>query len=148
MKNILILALLIFPLMFATSPVDRQIAGNKDAPKVLKDSQIERKLKNGKVQKFNGNDYKIVRRGSEPKPKRITKIITKKIYVKQPQRKNSVMLYGGYGPTGLEQEGNRVRLTGGAVLGLNYSRKLNVNTRLGVMIMTNKSILGGVGFDF
>ena len=53
-------------------PEERAFASSDKAPAPFTDSDIKRTLKDGKVQKFDGNKYMIVRRGkSKPAKKQV-----------------------------------------------------------------------------
>lgn len=134
--------------------VDDSMASN-DVPERFEDSSIKRKLKDGSVQSFNGNDYMIVPRTSEkPKPKKqVVKErveIVKTIVKLKPQKKNRVTLYAGYGPADLEtnQTVTKIKLDKDAVIGLGYSRKLNESINLDILGLTNETIMGGIGISF
>ena len=111
------------------------------APEPFQDSGIKRQLKDGKVQKFDGNKYKIVRRGVKTKPK----VVTKKAKVK----KNRVSLLAGVSPTGhLDRSGNKVSTERSLSVGLQYQRLVTDKFNVGIQVQTNESVLGSVGFDF
>lgn len=111
------------------------------APAPFQNSAIERKLENGKVQKFDGNQYMIVRRGTKTEPKVIVK--EKKVY-----KKNSLKLYVGYGPNEVEQDGINAKLDSDPLLGVGYQRMLNEDFSLEVIGITNESLLIGGGYHF
>ena len=107
------------------------------------DSKIIRKLENGKVQKFNGNDYKIVpRKPTRKKAKRI---------------KNHVVLLVGFGPQGTltNQVNNGIAIISNknSIIGAaQYIREVWHNDKFGVdaslQLQTNRTGLIGVGIGF
>lgn len=142
------LKLFILILVFSSSVV---FADDK-APAPFEDSDIERVLKDGKVQKFDGNRYKIVprKKNDDSKPKVKTKIVkvTKKVVRLREPPKNSVSAFTGYGPSGLDREGTTVRTERDIVFGIGYDRRINTGSSLRVIGISNGTIMGGVGFDF
>lgn len=129
MKNLFI----IFGFVFVTVTLAQE-----KAPAPFDDSSIKRRLKNGKLQKFDGNKYKIVKR-------RKTKSKTKK-QVKT--KKNAVKLFLGYGPDDLDKEGNRVELDRNPFLGIGYQRMLNKEFSVEAIGTTNESLMIGGGYHF
>jgi hypothetical protein len=124
----------------------------EDLPKVFEDSNIERKLNDGTVQKFDGDKYKIVRRGFKAKPQK-TKIVEKtRIVEKTVYKKNEVRLLGGSGPKGIEVNsapgGVTVDEERGLILGLGYSRMLSHDFSLGADVFNNETVLLELGFHF
>lgn len=117
------------------------------APKPFDDSNIERTLKDGKVQKFDGDKYMIVRRGQKPKPKPEPKACIK---CEEPRlKRNRLSVLGGSGPSGdLNKEGSRVSTEHEPFVGLQYQRLINENLSLGIQVQTNESVAGSVGWDF
>ena len=112
-----------------------------DLDSKFKNSKIERRLKNGEVQSFDGNKYKIVLIKRSPRqPKTITKIITKRIYTRKPERLNSVSLHLGADLWGSESFGG--------VGGFSYSRRILEDIRVTGTGLSNGVFLGGIGFDF
>ena len=114
----------------------------EEAPAPFQNSGIERKLENGKVQKFDGNKYKIVRRNAKRKaPKVIVK--EKRVY-----KKNAVKLYLGYGPNDLNRNNNTVELDSDPFLGIGYQRMLNEDFSIEAIGTTNESLIIGGGYHF
>lgn len=133
MKNLLIILGMAFTIgVFAQDNV----------PESFKDSGIKRKLKNGIVQKFDGNKYKIVPRKTKPRKPKIV-VEEKKVY-----KKNAVKLFLGYGPNELERNGNTVELDRNPFVGVGYQRMLNEEISVEVQVHTNESAIIGGGFHF
>lgn len=125
--------------------VSLNVAMAEETPSKFKDSDIKRKLKDGKVQTFDGNKYKIVPRGVKSKPIVVTKTIVKKAKIK----KNRVSLLAGASPSGkLERDGNEVSTESNLNIGLQYQRLINDNVSIGIQVQTNESVLGSIGLDF
>lgn len=123
------------------------------APEPFTDSTINRTLEDGTVQKFDGNKYKIVRRKRTNERKKRTEKIkvirtTQKIVRIKPTPNNNVSLFTGYGPLGLERSGSSVGFKRGVTFGVGYDRKLNYNSSLRIIGISNGTIMGGVGFGF
>ena len=145
-------------LLFSTA------ASAEKAPAPLTDSKIERKLQDGTLQKFDGNEYMIVKRGPKKKPvvvacpavepTVITTTITRTNTVERlVTNKNRVSLLAGKGTT----EGLDVSTSGptatiesnvGFVGGLQYQRLFTDRFSIGGQLQTNKSALLGLGLDF
>ena len=124
-------------------------AEDKKAPAPFQNSDIKRTLEDGTIQKFDGDEYMVVKRGKKRKP--LPPVIitqTKKIYLKRAKRKNNLMLHAGYAPIGLSVHRYTVRAQRDVVLGLGYSRDFNDAFRGQVQILTNGSIIGGIGFNY
>jgi hypothetical protein len=139
-------------------------ASVEKAPAPLTDSKIERKLQDGTIQKFDGNEYMIVKRVPKKKPvvvtcptvtpTVITTTITKtEIVEKLVTNKNRVSLLAGKGTT----EGLDISTSGstatiesnvGFVGGLQYQRLLTDRVSVGGQLQTNKSAFLGLGLDF
>ena len=107
-------------------------------------SKIERQLKNGKLQKFDGNKYMIVRKGSKRKVKTFTRYVVRKI------KRNHFSLLAGRGPLGnLKISDLRVKTEQGAVLGLQYMRfGRSGGKSFSIQALTNKTLMLGVGVGF
>jgi len=125
----------------------RGTASEEKAPKPFEDSDIKRELKDGKVQKFDGNKYMIVRRGAKKK-KPVTKTIT--VVKKQPRKKNRLTLYVGSDPNDLETNStnDKVILDKDGLWGVGYTRNLNETIHLDAVILTNETVMGGIGVSF
>src|SRR5882672_3381683 len=98
------------------------VFAEEKAPAPFQDSAIERTMKDGTVQKFDGDQFMIVPR---TKKKSVPKVVptpppvlvqpipednveTVRVITQEP-KKNAVILHGGYGPDGLKHpEPNRV----------------------------------------
>lgn len=111
------------------------------APKPFANSDIKRTLNDGKVQKFDGNKYMIVKRGVKSKPE--IKIVEKPVY-----KKNAIKLFLGYGPNDLNRRNNSVELDSDPLLGIGYQRMLNEDFSLEVIGISNESLLIGGGYHF
>lgn len=149
MKNLWILMMLL-PLS--------TFAQQKKAPAPFQNSDITRKLEDGTLQKFDGDEYKIVKRNQKPVKPKVKVIkerveVTKTVVKIKPPKKNRITLYGGVGPNELDgrrlnDSTTRVELDNEAVFGVGYSRRLNDTLSLEVMGLTNETVLGGVGLEF
>lgn len=137
MKNILLLMSLITCLSY--------VKAEDKAPAPFTNSDIERKLENGKLQKFDGNKYMIVRRGSKAKVKE--RVVIKEKIV---QKKNAVKVFLGRGPENdmTRESRNRVVLERDVFLGIGYQRMLNEEFSVEIIGTTNESLLIGGGFHF
>lgn len=119
-----------------------QLAKAEDkAPAPFQNSDIKRTLEDGKVQKFDGDKYMIVRRGKKKTPKVIVK--EKKVY-----KKNAVKLYLGYGPNDLDKGNNRADLDSDPFIGVGYQRMLNEDFSIEAIGTTNESLMIGGGYHF
>jgi len=105
-----------------------------ETPKMFQNSKIVRVLNNGKVQVFDGNDYKIVRRDSKPRVIKITKTIKKKLYMRRTIRKRSLSINTGYSDS--------------FFLGIGMSKDINEAFRMQGIITTNGIIMGGFGYNY
>lgn len=118
-----------FLIIFIVSPLEAKV------PKQFKGSKVYRKLKNGKLQKFDGNKYMIVKRG-----------------VKRPSRKNKIKAYLGYGAHGydvtLAEKNTVVRDDFKPLIGVGYERRLSPEYSVEVIGTTNETLLLGVGYSF
>lgn len=120
------------------------------APVPFDDSDIERTLKDGRVQKFDGNEYMIVKRGTK---KEKPKVIVKTVTVKQKKRLNRISLLMGSAPNShLEKSSTensaKIEHKHQAEFGVQYQRLLNDRVSVGIQIQTNESVFGSVGYDF
>lgn len=134
---------------------DRELAHTagpvvNEAPKPFKDSDIQRKLKNGKTQKFDGDKYMIVRRRKYTKKKEV-----KKAPVKAESHRNRVSVLAGQSPSGnLDCNTTRCRTEREMHLGLQYMRDFNDSTEDGlsvhglIQVQTNESVYLGIGVGF
>lgn len=133
---------IIFLMLFSVS-----LFAEDKAPKPFQNSSIERKLEDGKVQKFDGDKYMIVKRGAKKKPAVITRTVT--IEVEKPvYRKNALKLFLGHGPNELQKNGNSIELDKDPFIGLGYQRMLNQKFSIEIIGTTNESIMIGGGFHF
>jgi len=137
-------------MLVKTEPVDK-------APAPFKDSAIKRKLKDGTMQEFDGDKYKIVRRTKKTKIKKERPPVTTIVVEKPVHFKNRISVLAGFGALGNLKENDNAFLRGfeteqGLVMGLQYQRDLRIREDYslhgGVQVQTNKtlSIMGGVGF--
>lgn len=143
------------------SPEDRDVAhvaGEhiNTAPAPFKDSAIERKLKNGKIQEFDGDKYMIVRRRKykkEPKPAPIVK------NYKGESHRNRVSILAGESPSGnLNCNSTSCSTEREAHLGLQYMRdfteavdykdRSDFSVHGLIQVQTNESIYLGLGLGF
>jgi hypothetical protein len=166
MKNVLILLMLIVGLKAygevpykAPSFLDFNIAGEK-APAPLTDSTIERTLDNGQVQKFDGNEWMIVKRGPKKKKAVVVPsapvaptVITKTVIEKAKPRKNRVSLLAGRSAKeGLSVQNNstsaEIESKVGAVVGVQYQRLITERISIGAEVLSSKAALVNVGYEF
>lgn len=135
MRNILILMIMVFIL--------GNLRAEEKAPAPFQNSDIKRTLEDGKVQKFDGDRYMIVKRKkNKTKPKVI--IREKTVY-----KKNTVKGFVGYGPADLNRRSsNTVDLDRQPFLGVGYQRHLNEEISVEVIGTTNESLMIGGGFSF
>lgn len=124
-------------------------------PKVFKNSNIKRKLKDGTVQEFDGNKYKIVPRTQTRYKKVVKKKEVRPVIVNEKSKKNNITLLVGYAPEDdLEKTGpNEYTHEFDVFLGLQYTRdilELSEDMDLSVtgQVQTNESIFGGIGVSF
>ena len=132
---------LLFCLLFSFSAV-AQDAG------VFKDSDIERTLKDGSIQKFDGDKYMIVPRVKKKKKKKVVK--TTKVVEKQKVYRNRLSFLGGYGSLGnLKVSGTEARTENGVVLGIQYMRDFKDDKlHLLIQVQTNETVQIGGGVRF
>ena len=129
MKNLLI----IFTIILTTN-----IYAASKVPPPFRNSIIKRRLRNGRMQMFDGNRYMIVRRKSK------RKIPTKKSLYK----KNAIKAFLGYGPNEIKSYGNKAVLDKDSFLGIGYQRMLNDKLSIEVIGTTNESLMLGGGLHF
>ena len=90
---------------------------------------------------------KVVERLVEkPVPVFVDKVRVEK-YVEK-RKKNRISLVGGSGPTALKTVSYEDRIVRGPIGGLQYQRMLDSNFSVGIVGLTNQTVLGSVGFDF
>lgn len=157
-RTLFYLAMVVLGLMvistFTNAKAEVLSEKNIKAPTPFEDSNIKRKLKDGTIQEFDGNKYKIVRRKTGPQPQHkptpapapAPKIIVKT----KPSPKNRLTLYGGYGPNDLEinETATKVRLDKDGLFGIGYSRKIGETLSLDAVILSNETFMGGLGVNF
>lgn len=116
------------------------------APKPFDDSSIKRKLKNGSIQSFDGNRYKIVPRTSKSS-KKLNKSVSKPI---SKVRKNRISLLVGSAPKAkiYTPAVDTAKVESKLAIGLQYQRLITEKVSLGVQIQSNESAFGSVGLDF
>jgi hypothetical protein len=143
-KYILILALL--PLIASSY---------ENMPEYLKDSTITVTLKNGKEYKFDGNDWKVVRRGSKAETNVVVaKDVPQEASVEEvPQKdKNTLILQAGVGYRGLNTSKSGtyhlVEEKLAPVLGLTYCRDLNYKLAPCATATTHETFMFGVKYGF
>lgn len=149
--------------MFFMLDADAQTCESKivkeATPKVFQDSGVTRKLKDGTVQKFDGDKYKIV-----PRTQKRTKCKSNTVYVKETRtiikrKRNRLQLFLGNGPS----DSLLTRKTGPLsvqvqsedenLLGLGYSREIidineDVSLTLGGQYFTNETLTLSVGLSW
>lgn len=131
------------------------------APDVFKNSNIKRRLKNGKIQEFDGDSYKIVPRKQLRKickPKIKTKEVVK-VVERVKETKNNLSLLVGNGPSDSLKYAyssvNSVNAKSGDenFLGIGYTRdvlRLSESTRLSIggFYLTNETIGASLGVSW
>ena len=123
----------------------RTLSGKEKAPGDFEDSSIDRKLKNGKTQKFDGNEYMIVRRNSGKKKAAASP--------KHSDQDNRVSVLFGKGPYGnLRDDGSNIQTDSGKLFGLQYMRTVDrgedYDFHLLIQVQSNKTVSGGFGVGF
>jgi hypothetical protein len=126
----------------------------ENPPAALKDGQIVLSTKDGKTTKYNANEFKIVprykyiRKKSEP-----AKVVTKEV-VKE-KLPNQISLYAGVGYDGMvikksDQNSNSADVTKyrDLVLGLAYTRSIDLNWSVSGIVTSNESLLIGGGYSW
>lgn len=85
----------------------------------------------------------------QAEPERVEREVIRE---KEVYRKNNVTFLAGVGPNGLKtkREGDDVviRTMEDPVLGLQYTRNLNLDLSLSLQALTNETIMGGIGVSF
>ena len=121
----------------------------EEVPAYLKDSVITVTLKDGKTYKFNGNEYKVVKRGS--KAKLVPEVRPVVVQAPAPKR-NRITVHGGVGFDGLNTQlaSNSVTIKQDKepVFGLSFSRNFYKDYSVSATALTNQTYLLGVGQDF
>lgn len=116
-------------------------------PKHLKGAKIIVKQADGTESVIRSEEFKVV-------PRKQERLITKEtVTCVQKSRRNRVSLVAGRGPKpGLDyrSEGNSVEVESrvGLVGGVMYQRELTDRWSIGVQVLTSKTLLGVVGYDF
>jgi len=129
------------------------------APAPLTDSNIERKLESGVVQKFDGNEYMIVKRHAKPRPPKIVAVCVPETHIVKETvesvryiepKKNSLLLVGGVAPDAIAVDTpHSVSLKHEPVIGGEYQRVLPWwDLRGQIEVLSNSSFLGAIGWDF
>ena len=127
-------------------------------PARFKDSKIRRKTKDGRMQEFDGDRYKIVPRTQKRYKKKVQKRVIRPVIVNEKKRHN-VSLLAGIAPRSdfkrRDISANRVEVEHGSKLhfGLSYSYDLleindDLDLSVGGLIQTNESIMGSIGLSF
>ena len=116
----------------------REPSHSKDS--MFRNSDIERTLNDGTVQKFDGDEYKIVRRHQK-------KAVEKKPEPEVELRTRAAILVG-YGSMGnLRQSGDRIETQNGPVLGLQLSDDVTEDSHLLIQVQTNETFSLGLGVN-
>jgi len=125
------------------------------APAELKDAQITIRLKNGQVQRYSGNDYKIVERHLRRKvpPAAPPKVIEKEVLVAKPVfLKNRITALIGPGFDGLkfikEADSMDIGRREAIIFGVSYTRQLNLRWSVSAEGFSNRTYLFGGGVSF
>lgn len=119
------------------------VKAEETAPKPFTNSDIKRTLDSGNVQKFDGNKYMIVRRGTKRKSIIKTVVKEKKVY-----KKNALKLFVGYGPNDLDTSIRRADLDSDPIMGIGYQRMLSEDFSLEALGTTSETLLIGGGYHF
>lgn len=138
------------------SPDNRIPAHHVPTPKPFEDSDIERKLKDGTVQKFDGDEYMIVKRThSHAKKKQALPVVQYVDREVKTSRKRRISVFVGHGPTdNLEVIRNNngsasVQNDTGMVGTAQYQQVFNEKGwNWGVQLQTNETVSIGIGKDF
>lgn len=142
------------------------------APKPFQNSDIKRTLEDGTVQKFDGNEYMIVKRGNK-KPKVVVSVkpephcvvpvealnaagrLVEQILKNQEalNRKNRISLLAGFSPENnldldLSSGVATISLDYKTTFGVQYQRKLNKRWNAGALLFSNESGFLSLGIDF
>ena len=127
-------------------------------PKVFKDSTIKRKLADGTVQEFNGDDYKIVpRKQLRTKCAQPTPVVIVKEVEKVKRQRNRLQLFAGNGPSdslSTSFNGNSATVQSGDenLLGIGYSRDIidfkDSSLSLGGFYFSNETVGASVGLSW
>lgn len=119
-------------------------------PEQYKKSSIKRKMKDGTVQEFNGDDFKIV-----PRTQTRSKIKTRTIVVRptHKSRRHNISLHLGYSPNDhMTRDGNEISHEQKLHFGASYMYDLiefeESAMSLGVMVLTNETAMGSIGLSF
>lgn len=132
---------------------EQVVVHEEKAPEIFKDSDIKRKLKDGTIQKFDGDKYKIVKRQHVHRRKKVER---KEVVIKRVSFKNRVSLLAGFGALGNLVERTDTQRTveteQGLVMGLQYQRSIkqkeDYEVIIGIQAQTNKTLSGMVGIGF
>ena len=130
-------------------------------PKVFVDSGVTRKLKDGTVQKFDGDKYKIVRRTQKRKkcaPKVVT-VIERRTKTVIKRKRNKLQLFLGNGPSDSLSSRRtgplsaQVQSEDENLLGVGYSREIiDINEDLSISIggqyLTNETLTLSIGLNW
>jgi len=132
----------------------------EETPKQFKKSDVTRVLKDGTIQKFDGDKYKIVPRTQKRKvckackPKVVESVVTVKEKVFK-RRRNHLQLLIGDGPDDELSvlSGNRIRSNGEPVVGIAYSRDMfRLNRKhsvsVGIFYLSNETVGGSIGVSW
>lgn len=128
-------------------------------PKQYKDSKIRRKMKDGRIQEFDGDNFKIVPRTQKRYKKKVEKKIVRPVIINK-QKRHHINLLVGVAPDAdfsrADRTPNRnviVEHESDLHLGLSYSYDLlelsdDLDLSIGGQIQTNESFFGSIGVSF
>lgn len=130
----------------------------ESTPKVFKKSSIKRKLADGTIQEFNGDNYKIVpRKQVRTKCAKPAPVVIVKEIKKIKRQRNHLQLYVGNGPSdslSTSFYGNSASVTSEDenLLGISYSRDIidfkNSSLSLGGFYFSNETVGASVGLSW
>jgi len=134
----------------------------EETPKQFKDSGVTRVLKDGSVQKFDGDKFKIVPRTQKRKVCPPTVVVQERIVkeevIKIERKRNHLQLYVGNGPSdslSTSRNGNTITVQSEDenLLGLGYSRDIidlneDISLSVGGFYFTNETVGVSVGVSW
>lgn len=144
---------IMFTVFLSALLVVRAQAASIEVPEYMKDGVITVTLKDGKTYTFSTNDHAVVVRECDCEASPNARVLVSRAYTVRP---NSVKVYGGVGPDGLEVTASgssaSVEQDYGFNYGLGYGRQLSNEISLdGLMLLNRHGIQGGllgVGYNF
>lgn len=127
-----------------------------EQPAYLKDATITVTLKNGKTYTYSANEYMVVKRGAKSAaPVQVAPLAEKSVPSQSSESSEGVYrltLHGGMGFDGqnVDQSANQVEVTQkrAFVYGASLSRKVSEKVSVGGTVLSNKTYLLGIGYDF